>query len=226
MRTSYDFSPLFRSSIGFDRIFDLLENAARVQTSDNWPPYDIEKTGEDRYRITMAVAGFSRDELDAHAEPNLLVVSGAKPGRRERAVSPSRHRRARFRAPLRARRPRQGGRRQPRQRPAHGRARARAARGDEAAPDRDPGASRAPEARAAADRAAEAGGLTAESGDRPAAPVSAGAEGRPVRAKHRTKERRRTMNVRDLIPWGRGNQDPDPASRRAGESPSSRCTVR
>ena len=79
MRMSYDFSPLSRSSIGFDRIFDLLENAARVQTSDNWPPYDIEKVGEDRYRITVAVAGFSRDQLSVTLEPNLLVVSGAKP---------------------------------------------------------------------------------------------------------------------------------------------------
>jgi molecular chaperone IbpA len=79
MRMSYDFSPLSRSSIGFDRIFDLLENAARVQTSGNWPPYDIEKVGEDRYRITVAVAGFSRDQLSVTLEPNLLVVSGAKP---------------------------------------------------------------------------------------------------------------------------------------------------
>ena len=59
MRTAYDFSPLFRSSVGFDRVLDLLENAARVQTLDNWPPYDIEKAGEDQYRITMAVAGFA-----------------------------------------------------------------------------------------------------------------------------------------------------------------------
>ena len=76
MRTAYDFSPLFRSSVGFDRVFDLLENAARVQAVDNWPPYNIEKAGEDQYRITMAVAGFSPDELDLTAQPNLLVVSG------------------------------------------------------------------------------------------------------------------------------------------------------
>ena len=80
MRTAYDFSPLFRSSIGFDRIFDLLENATRVQSLDNWPPYNIEKAGEDQWRITMAVAGFAADELDLTAQPNLLVVSGQKPG--------------------------------------------------------------------------------------------------------------------------------------------------
>jgi molecular chaperone IbpA len=80
MRTSYDYAPLFRSSIGFDRVFDLLENAARVQTIDNWPPCDIEKTGEDSYRITLAVAGFSPDELSVTQEPNLPVVSGRKLG--------------------------------------------------------------------------------------------------------------------------------------------------
>jgi molecular chaperone IbpA len=53
MRTNFDFSPLFRSSIGFDHLFGLLENAARVPSIDNWPPYDIEKTGDDQYRLTM-----------------------------------------------------------------------------------------------------------------------------------------------------------------------------
>ncbi len=80
MRTAYDFSPLFRSSVGFDRIFDLLENATRVQALDNWPPYNIEKAGEDQYRITMAVAGFSPDELNLTSQPNWLVVSGQKQG--------------------------------------------------------------------------------------------------------------------------------------------------
>jgi len=78
MRTSFDFTPLYRSSIGFDRIFDLLENAARGQTSDNWPPYDIAKIGDDAYRISMAVAGFSQDELNISTQPNLLVVAGEK----------------------------------------------------------------------------------------------------------------------------------------------------
>ena len=80
MRTAYDFSPLFRSSVGFDRIFDLLENATRVQALDNWPPYNIEKADEDQYRITMAVAGFSPDELNLTTQPNWLVVSGQKQG--------------------------------------------------------------------------------------------------------------------------------------------------
>jgi molecular chaperone IbpA len=83
MRTVYDFSPLFRSSIGFDRVFDLLENATRVQSIDNWPPYNIEKWGDDRYRISMAVAGFTADELKLTSQPNLLVVSGQKQGNGE-----------------------------------------------------------------------------------------------------------------------------------------------
>jgi len=84
MRTNLDFSPLFRSSVGFDRIFDLLENASRIQPIDNWPPYDIEKAGEDDYRITMAVAGFTENELHLTYEPNLLVVSGTKPDDKDR----------------------------------------------------------------------------------------------------------------------------------------------
>jgi molecular chaperone IbpA len=80
MRTAFDFSPLYRSSIGFDRVFELLENASRTTTIDNWPPYDIARTGEDDYRITMAVAGFSRDELSMTQERNMLVVSGQKSG--------------------------------------------------------------------------------------------------------------------------------------------------
>jgi len=74
----YDFSPLFRSSIGFDHLFNLLENAARLQPIENWPPYNIEKTGEDQYRLTMAVAGFSTDDLEITKHQNTLIVSGRK----------------------------------------------------------------------------------------------------------------------------------------------------
>ena len=75
MRT-FDISPLYRSTVGFDRLFDLLDQSARVEPMTNWPPYNIEKTGEDQYRITMAVAGFAPDELTLTAQPNLLIVSG------------------------------------------------------------------------------------------------------------------------------------------------------
>ena len=78
MRPTLDFSPLFRSSIGFDRMLNALEAASRVETIDNWPPYDIVKTGEDAYRISMAVAGFAQEELTITQEQNMLVVSGQK----------------------------------------------------------------------------------------------------------------------------------------------------
>jgi molecular chaperone IbpA len=83
MRTNLDFSPLFRSSIGFDRMLDALEAASRVESIDNWPAYDIIKTGEDDYRIAMAVAGFSQDELTITQEQNMLVVAGQKEDARE-----------------------------------------------------------------------------------------------------------------------------------------------
>lgn len=75
---SFDFAPLFRSTVGFDRIFDLLEDDGRLSNVVSWPPYDIVKTGDDSYRIVMAVAGYSHDELNVVAEPNMLVVAGYK----------------------------------------------------------------------------------------------------------------------------------------------------
>lgn len=76
MRT-YDFSPLFRSSVGFDRWNDLFEAAQRADDSAaNYPPYNIEKAGDDKYRIMMAVAGFGENDVEVTAQENLLVVSG------------------------------------------------------------------------------------------------------------------------------------------------------
>jgi molecular chaperone IbpA len=74
----YDFSPLYRSTVGFDRLFDMLDQATRVEPMTNWPPYNIEKLGEDQYRITMAVAGFSPDEIELVQKENTLFVSGQK----------------------------------------------------------------------------------------------------------------------------------------------------
>jgi molecular chaperone IbpA len=70
-----DFSPYFRSMIGYDRVFDLLDSATRTEET-GWPPYNIEKLGDDTYRITMAVAGFTQDELSVVAHENVLTVSG------------------------------------------------------------------------------------------------------------------------------------------------------
>ncbi|WP_018859311.1 Hsp20 family protein [Rhizobium sp. 42MFCr.1] len=78
MATSYDYTPLFRSSIGFDRVFNLLENAQRGRSVSDWPPYDIAKTGADSYRISIAVAGFAEGDLDITFQTNLLTVIGKK----------------------------------------------------------------------------------------------------------------------------------------------------
>ena len=82
---NFDFSPLYRSTVGFDRLFDMLDQASRVETLNNWPPYNIERLGEDRYRITMAVAGFSGDEISIVAQGNALSVSGQKKAEEEGA---------------------------------------------------------------------------------------------------------------------------------------------
>jgi len=74
---TFDFSPLFRSTIGFDRLTRLIDAAARMDNSAlAYPPYNIEKTGEDAYRLTMAVAGFSQDEIDVTVHENSLLVTG------------------------------------------------------------------------------------------------------------------------------------------------------
>jgi molecular chaperone IbpA len=74
-----DLTPLYRSSIGFDRMGSLLDNALRSQKAGvGFPPYDIETTGEDRYAITLAVAGFEENELDIQVEKGVLCVSGKK----------------------------------------------------------------------------------------------------------------------------------------------------
>ncbi len=78
MRTAFDFSPLYRSTVGFDRIADMLDRATRVEPMTNWPPYNIEKVADDQYRITMAVAGFSPDEIEMTQHQNALLVSGQK----------------------------------------------------------------------------------------------------------------------------------------------------
>jgi len=78
MRTMIDFTPLWRSSIGFDGMLDLVDDAIRFEVTGNYPPYNIEKTGEETYRISLAVAGFTPDDLAITAQPNLLVVAGKK----------------------------------------------------------------------------------------------------------------------------------------------------
>jgi len=83
MRT-YDFAPLWRSTVGFDRLFDLAQAAAQHAGEDNYPPYNIERLGEDSYLISLAVAGFSPDEVSITAEQNVVTIEGNKPEKAER----------------------------------------------------------------------------------------------------------------------------------------------
>lgn len=73
---TYDFSPLFRSTVGFDRLSRMLETGMLNEQENSYPPYNIAKLSEDQYRITMAVAGFAEDELDITAKENQLLVQG------------------------------------------------------------------------------------------------------------------------------------------------------
>ena len=78
MRTAFDFSPFRRSTVGFDRLFDMLENSTVGQAQENYPPFDLIKDGDNDYRIELAVAGFKPDEIDITAHQNVLIVSGRK----------------------------------------------------------------------------------------------------------------------------------------------------
>src|ERR1700749_2645367 len=82
MRT-YDFSPLWRSTVGFDRLFDLAEMAQRAG-EDNYPPYNIERLAEDRYQISLAVAGFAPSDITITAEQNVVTIEGGKSDKAER----------------------------------------------------------------------------------------------------------------------------------------------
>ncbi|MBR0847242.1 Hsp20 family protein [Bradyrhizobium diazoefficiens] len=79
MRTTFDFAPLWRSTIGFDHLAGLVDTALRQAADDNYPPYNIERSGEDHYRITLAVAGFGANDIAVVAEQNALTIEGRKP---------------------------------------------------------------------------------------------------------------------------------------------------
>ena len=77
MRT-LDFTPLYRNAIGFDRLFDMMEASAAKNASNGYPPYNIEQQDENKYRITMAVAGFAEEQLDITQKENVLIVRGER----------------------------------------------------------------------------------------------------------------------------------------------------
>ena len=78
MRSAFDFAPYRRSTVGFDRLFDMLENSTFGQAGENYPPFDLIKAGDNEYRIELAVAGFKPEELDITAQQNVLLVTGRK----------------------------------------------------------------------------------------------------------------------------------------------------
>ncbi len=73
-----DFSPLYRSTVGFDRLFTMLDSLSQPDNGQTYPPYNIERTGDDAYRITMAVAGFGENEISIEAHRNVLTIKGEK----------------------------------------------------------------------------------------------------------------------------------------------------
>ena len=78
MRNATDFSPLYRSFIGFDHLAGLIDKASRADKQSSYPPYNIELLAEDKYRITMAVAGFSQEDIDIESKENSLIIIGTK----------------------------------------------------------------------------------------------------------------------------------------------------
>jgi molecular chaperone IbpA len=76
--TRFDFTPYRRNTVGFDRLFELLENNGRTAQNENYPPFNIERIGENDYKVTVAVAGFKNDEIEITAQQNLLIVAGQK----------------------------------------------------------------------------------------------------------------------------------------------------
>jgi molecular chaperone IbpA len=79
----YDLSPLYRSTVGFDRMFSLLDQVSGAETAVTYPPYNIERTGETAYRITLAVAGFAETDLSIETRENVLLIKGSKEARAE-----------------------------------------------------------------------------------------------------------------------------------------------
>ena len=137
-----DFSPLYRSTVGFDRLFTMLDSLAQPDGAQTYPPYNIERTGEDSYRISMAVAGFSDEEISIEAHRNVLTVKGERKDEGTGEGSELLYRGIAsqgLRAPLPACRPCRSRRRRAEERPALRRPQAQHSRRAEAAQDRDHG---------------------------------------------------------------------------------------
>lgn len=82
--TTFDYTPLWRSTIGFDRFLDMVDAAQRAGSDANYPPYNIERLGDDSYQISLAVAGFGPDDIAVTAEQNVLTIEGQKAEKEQR----------------------------------------------------------------------------------------------------------------------------------------------
>ena len=82
--TTFDYAPLWKSTIGFDHFLDMVDAAQRAGSDDNYPPYNIERLGDDRYQISLAVAGFGPDDIAVTAEQNVLTIEGQKAEKEQR----------------------------------------------------------------------------------------------------------------------------------------------
>ena len=131
----YDWTPLWRSTIGFDRLFNALDEVQRT-AEEAYPPYNIERLDENRFQISVALAGFTPEEVALTSEQNVLTLEGRKSEKEEQELPPSRHLGAQLQAAVHARRSRRGQGRPLRTRPARHQPAARDSRSDEAAPDR------------------------------------------------------------------------------------------
>ena len=136
MRT-FDLAPLYRSTVGFDRLFSMLDGGS--EAAPGYPPYNIERTGDNQYRVTVAVAGFGENDLSIEAKENTLTIKGSKQTaeRTERRGALSGHRGARLRARVPAGRLRPGEECRARERAAARRTGPGDSRGQEGAPDPD-----------------------------------------------------------------------------------------
>ena len=113
-----DFAPLYRSTVGFDRLFSMLDNMSQPDNGQTYPPYNIERTGENAYRITMAVAGFGESDLSIESRENTLTVKGEKTDADSETEVEYLHRGPRLRASLSTCRPCGGEGRELEERPA------------------------------------------------------------------------------------------------------------
>ena len=165
----FDLAPLYRNTVGFDRLFSMLDQSVSVDAAPTYPPYNIERTGENAYRISVAVAGFTDQDLAIEVKENALSVRGEKKAADDRKAEVLHQGIAArsLRAPFPARRRRPGDGRRSRERPAAPRSRARDPGGEEAEADPDSTGAAPPTIEAKTGRVTVSAGSPAHNKERP-----------------------------------------------------------